>query len=578
MKNRRQLLARATIGVCVVVLVGLAPVVARAEGKPPAGLPVKVYLMAGQSNMVGHASAKYIQENYPELAKARPDVWCVSMGKISGPLRPGFGGGENSFGIELVMGKVLGDAAENPIVLFKSSTGGTTLHKDWRPPSAVAQSGGQVGQLYTLMIKRFHNMLGHCEQAFGPFAGRPVELAGFVWFQGENDSLAKDANGVGYWEYYEQNLKDLITDVRRDVGVPELPVLVVQINDGTWDGPGKGGAIIREIEKKVAEADGHAAWIKTCDLGRGYHYDSPSFVTMGRRAGEALLPFIRKAVPQKPADVAAARKRFLAQFPKPGKPDTSSLAKGLIGYWRFDECAGEKAADSSGAAKGLDGALKGGAIWVAGRVGKGAVMLTGSQTVEFRGFREPLNDNKRIENLSVAYWIRSNRYGDGYVGKSQGYDNYGHNADNWFYNPWATRSGWGIACHDTDGRAYGLARFDSGPNGIRHWERGREVIEDGFAWHHVVLIYDGGRKTFELYVDGEPTDKSRGSNPQLLKGLGEEDGIRPSNARLTIGGHITKQGQFQAFDELAIWSRPLTARQVKALYNNGYGAQIKLDK
>jgi len=69
-----------------------------------------------------------------------------------------------------------------------------------------------------------------------------------------------------------------------------------------------------------------------------------------------------------------------------------------------------------------------------------------------------------------------------------------------------------------------------------------------------------------------------GSNPRLLKGLGEEDHIIPSRAKLAIGGHITRQGQYQAFDELAIWSRPLTAREVKALYNNGYGAQIELNK
>ncbi len=88
----------------------------------------------------------------------------------------------------------------------------------------------------------------------------------------------------------------------------------------------------REIQKKVAENDPYGTWIKTCDLNDGYHYDSSSHITIGRRAGKALLPFIRKTVPQKLENVQAARKQFFAQFAKPGSPDTKTLANGLMGY------------------------------------------------------------------------------------------------------------------------------------------------------------------------------------------------------------------------------------------------------
>ena len=555
---------------------GAALAAAGEAGTPRAtgdSAPVKVYLLAGQSNMVGPGSNEYLRENRPELLKPRSDVYCVSAGKIAGPLRPGYGYGEKSFGPELMMGHGLGDAVDAPIVLFKTSTGGTTLHKHWRPPSAVRRAGGTVGPLYRRMIRRFHNLLAHVDEIVPALKGRPVELAGFVWFQGENDCCAKDESGKGYWEYYEENLKDLIRDVRRDVGVAELPVLIIQINDGCWDGlPNRGGTVLRPVQRKVAESDPRATWIKTCDLNSGYHYDSPSHVTIGRRAAEALLPFARKPVRQSWPDVVAAGKRFSRLLPGPGSPDTSGLGKALLGYWRFDEGAGATTADSSG--HGIDGALIGAPAWTRGLVGR-AVRLTGSQAIEFPKFREPLNDDKRIENLSVAYWLRTNRYGDACVGKGQGDAKYAENRHNWYFNRWSNRSGWSIGCHDNGGCPYATATFDLTLNGIHGRGDRYQVVGDGIEWHHVALVYAGGRKTFDLYVDAVPVDKTHISLRRSLKGLGDENHIVPSRrAKLTLGGHITVEGQFQVFDELAVWSRPLTAAEVEALYNHGRGAAI----
>lgn len=567
MRDRYGKLAWLAVTACGVVL-GCSASVA-----PGAGKPVKVYLMAGQSNMVGPGSNKYVAQKHPELMTPRKDVWCVSAGKVSGPLKPGYGYGEDSFGLELTMGHVLGDAVDNPIVLFKTSTGGTTLHRDWRPPSAVKRAGGTVGPLYTRMIRRFHNMLANRDEALGHLKGRPIELAGFVWFQGENDCCAKDEGGKGFWTYYEENLKDLLADVRGELGVAELPVLIVQINDSCWDGlPNRGGTLLRPMQQRVAESDANATWIKTCDLNSGYHYDSPSHIIIGRRAGEALMPFIKKTVPQNWADTAAAGKRFFARFPKAASPDTSSLGKGLLGYWRFEEGKGVKTADASG--NGNEGELKGGPTWTRGRLG-GAVKVTGEQLIEFARFREPVNKARRIENLSVAYWLRSNRYGSAYVGKSEGNPNYGQNRHNWYFNTWGTRGGWNVGCHDNGGGAYGMACFDLGLNGIHGRGTQAIVVGDGFEWHHVVMIYDGSRKTMDMYVDGTSVNKDHISVRRSLKGIGDENHIVPSRrAKLTVGGKGTVVGQFDVIDELAIWSRPITVEEVKALYNNGHGAEI----
>lgn len=112
---------------------------------------VKIYLMAGQSNIEGHNYFGPIcNERFPGLDTPRDDVWCVRPGnKISGPLRPGFGGGpgaDNVFGPELVMGRILGDAVENPIIMYKSALGGTQLHTRGARP---VQSNGPAARWAT---------------------------------------------------------------------------------------------------------------------------------------------------------------------------------------------------------------------------------------------------------------------------------------------------------------------------------------------------------------------------------------------------------------------------------------------
>jgi hypothetical protein len=238
-----------------------------------------------------------------------------------------------------------------------------------------------------------------------------------------------------------------------------------------------------------AEADPLATWIKTCDLHQGYHYDGASHVTIGERAGAALLPLARKTVPQEAGEIAAGRKRFLARQPEPGNPDTRPLAKRLIAYWKFDEGKGNSTADSS--SSNNTGIIKGNPKWIDGLFGK-ALYLTGKQRIEMPTFQEPLGPSGNIENLSVSFWLRGNRYGDGRVGRGTGEKYEKRNDHNWQYSEHA---------------------------------------------NHIIPA--------------------------------------PKGVPLTIGGLIERAGQFQVFDELAIWSRPLTLEDARTLYNNGHGVEIK---
>ena len=44
---------------------------------------------------------------------------------------------------------------------------------------------------------------------------------------------------------------------------------------------------------------------------------------------------------------------------------------------------------------------------------------------------------------------------------------------------------------------------------------------------------------------------------------------------MTIHSFSRSTGQRSAVDEIAIWNRPLSEEEVKALYNNGNGVDLK---
>ena len=118
-----------------------------------AAKPVKVFILAGQSNMEGQAVVDLEGKDYNQgkgtlatlmmdPAKApmlkhlrgadgkwtvRNDVWVHYQREgqplLSGPLGVGFAvyGGTHHFGPELQFGHVVGDALENPVLLIKTA-------------------------------------------------------------------------------------------------------------------------------------------------------------------------------------------------------------------------------------------------------------------------------------------------------------------------------------------------------------------------------------------------------------------------------------------------------------------------
>ncbi len=259
----------------------------------PQALPVKVFILAGQSNMEGQAVADLMGKDYNE-GKAtlrtllgnpekgalfrhlvddtgewaiRDDVWVryqPENGPLkAGPLTLGFTpyGGKHHFGPELQFGHVLGSRLQNQVLLIKTAWGGKSLYRDFRPPSA----GGEVGPYYRKMLTQVREALVNLKAEFPGYQGQGYELAGLVWYQGWNDGV--DPRAVAE---YEQNLVHLISDVRRDLQAPSLPVVVGELT-GPWvDAPGD-WAKLRRAQAAAAdrpEVQPHVRFVPTHNFVR----------------------------------------------------------------------------------------------------------------------------------------------------------------------------------------------------------------------------------------------------------------------------------------------------------------------
>jgi hypothetical protein len=266
--------------------------------------PIKVFILAGQSNMEGQAVAdltgKYYNEGRGTLAElmrdpikgamfkhlkaadgkwtVRDQVWVRYQREraplLAGPLSMGFAvyGGTHHFGPELQFGHVVADVLPNQVLIIKTAWGGKSLNVDFRPPSA----GGEVGPYYAKMIAQVREAMANLRTDFPAYDGGDCELAGFVWWHGWNDFC--DAKAV---PAYEQNLVHFINDVRKDLKSPSLPFVIGEFT-GPWLKDGKdlpaAAIAIRKAQAAVAarpEFKGSVLFAETRDFVRKAQ-DSPN--------------------------------------------------------------------------------------------------------------------------------------------------------------------------------------------------------------------------------------------------------------------------------------------------------------
>jgi alpha-galactosidase len=226
--------------------------------------PVKVFILAGQSNMDGQAHVRTIdflgedKENGHLLKTFKPDgmnlvtrddVWVANAG-VYDKLQPGFGGRRNydklgtNIGPEYAFGHYLGEALDEQVLLIKFAPGGQSLYVNFRPPSAGKTGNAKldeqvltkeaadkwnegrqepvVGLQYRNLVRYTHKTLANLKEKFPAYDEQAgYEMVGLVWFQGYNDMF--DETGR---KQYGRNLVHLIEDLRSEFHAPKMKVVV----------------------------------------------------------------------------------------------------------------------------------------------------------------------------------------------------------------------------------------------------------------------------------------------------------------------------------------------------------------
>ncbi|MFM7181780.1 MAG: sialate O-acetylesterase [Verrucomicrobiales bacterium] len=219
--------------------------------------PIKVFILAGQSNMEGHAGIQTLDQlgkhpTHSHLLKkikkpdgsfiVRDDVF-VSYKKegehIKRPLSVGMGAwGPEWFGPELMFGIEMGDYFKEPVLLIKTCWGGHSLYGNFRPPSAgksayeTGLSPEETGASYHKMVAEVRECLANLDTDFPQLKGLKPELCGFVWFQGWNDMCADETIRKQVYDEYAPNFVHLVKDLRAEFKMPNLPVVVGELGVG----------------------------------------------------------------------------------------------------------------------------------------------------------------------------------------------------------------------------------------------------------------------------------------------------------------------------------------------------------
>jgi alpha-galactosidase len=243
---------------------------------PPAtDKPVKVYILSGQSNMVGQgevnprstagtlATITRDEHKFPNLLdgagwSVRNDVMYRGVIAAAGnaALTAGQGSGATTIGPELGFGHVMGYHHDEPVLVIKSSEGGRALGWDFLPPGSARDTVGgttyagygdspaswasgttpvptalyggyQFDQCFLRKtdwapagavnpeVTNITTVLDSWQRDYAapgkPFEGMSFEIAGFAWFQGWNDGLSYTK---AYADRYEANLARFIRQIR----------------------------------------------------------------------------------------------------------------------------------------------------------------------------------------------------------------------------------------------------------------------------------------------------------------------------------------------------------------------------
>ena len=256
---------------------------------------LRVFIFAGQSNMVGSDSkAKDIKRFPPFAGLDMPQdkvLFSYNIGREEKLTSKGWVAlqpVDNVVGPELSFARRVSQEIKAPIAIIKCAAGGTTLGGDWNPddPSGF--------KLYPLALQLIQSSLAELDRKKVAY-----RIEGFMWHQGENDMFSKE-----FKPNYGKNLKNFLASWRRDLKTPNLKFYIGELCTKTiWGMDNRENMYaIRAGQKAVTDSDPLAEYIPTShdavEIGGGeglhYHYGTLGQLEHGVNYADAYLRTIGK--------------------------------------------------------------------------------------------------------------------------------------------------------------------------------------------------------------------------------------------------------------------------------------------
>ena len=307
--------------------------------------PVQVFILLGQSNMLGAGKIKgddgsleyavkqknlysYLVDNEGNWVE-RKDVRNVRvMGSGTGGMKQfnnewmSVKGGR--IGPEYGIGHQIGDHTKKPVMILKSCIGNRALGWDLLPPGSDSfehtdtkgvtwihpgykgspekwvkgtepkKIKWYAGMQYDGDIARAKKVLSEINKYYP--GAKKYEIAGFFWWQGDRDSRSAALSSR-----YEKNLVHLIKMLRKDFNAPNAKFVCAslgQTKKGATDGGGKildAMLAVDSASGKYKEFRGNVASVYTYPLSKGgssgghYNRNAETYMNVGEAMGKVMV-------------------------------------------------------------------------------------------------------------------------------------------------------------------------------------------------------------------------------------------------------------------------------------------------
>jgi hypothetical protein len=298
--------------------------------------PVKVYILMGQSNMLGFGKPGPLQEaakagTYPYLVDeagewtVRKDVRNVRvMCSGNSPAKDHINDWmtiQGNIGPEIGIGHFVGHVTDAPVMILKSCIGNRSLGWDLLPPGTEAwEHGGKLQPGYRGTPDEPQGDTGG-DMSKGWYAGcqydgdvsaakavlenldkyypgaTEYEVAGFFWWQGD-----KDMRNAAHFETYEKNLIQLIKALRKDFNAPNAKFVTASLGQTKKGSQGGDGKILEAMEavanSEDPELEGKVAFVYTNPLSKGgsssghYSGNPETYMNVGEAMGKAMVELL----------------------------------------------------------------------------------------------------------------------------------------------------------------------------------------------------------------------------------------------------------------------------------------------